>query len=111
MLKLLGTVAVLLPAVAVGAPGPAPAAFVVQGYLPTTKAHMAYLSYHRGSANVVDSVVITKGRFQLKGLVDNPQQAILKLPSPGTSYTHMMAQDVATIYLEKGTISLNRHTP
>jgi peroxiredoxin len=107
MLKLLGTVAVLLPAVAVGAPGPAPAAFVVQGYLPTTKAHMAYLSYHRGSANVVDSVVITKGRFQLKGLVNNPQQAILKLPSPGTSYTHMMAQDVATIYLEKGTISLN----
>jgi peroxiredoxin len=106
MLKLLGTVAVLLPALAVGAPGPAPASFVVQVYLPATKAHMAYLSYHRGSANVVDSVVITKGRFQLKGLVDNPQQASLRLPPPGTSYTHMMGQDIATIYLEKGTISL-----
>jgi peroxiredoxin len=106
MLKLLSAVAVLVPALAVGAPGPAPASFVVQGYLPATKAHKAYLSYHRGLANVVDSVVITKGRFQLKGVVDNPQQASLKLPPPGTSYTHMMAQDVATIYLEKGTISL-----
>jgi peroxiredoxin len=106
MLKLLSAVAVLLPPLAVGAPGPAPASFVVQGYLPATKAHKAYLSYYRGSVNVVDSVVITKGRFQLKGLVDNPQQAILRLPPPGTSYTHMMGQDIATIYLEKGTISL-----
>jgi peroxiredoxin len=109
MLELLSAVAVLLPAVAAGAPGPAPAPFVVQGYLPATKAHKAYLRYHRGSAYVVDSAVITKGRFQLKGLVDSPQQASLKLPPPGTSYTHMMGQDVATIYLEKGTISLTGH--
>nr|GFB02494.1 hypothetical protein [Tanacetum cinerariifolium] len=106
MLKLLSAVAALLPAVAVGAPAPAPASFVVQGYLPATKAHKAYLSYYRGSTYVVDSVAITNGRFQLKGLVDKPQQASLKLPPPGTSYTHMMEQDVATIYLEKGTISL-----
>jgi len=109
MLKLLSAVAVLLPAVAAGAPGPAPAPFVVQGYLPATKAHKAYLRYHRGSAYVVDSAVITKGRFQLKGLVDSPQHASLRLPSPGTSYAHMMGQDVATIYLEKGTISLTGH--
>jgi hypothetical protein len=106
MLKLLSAVAALLPAVAIGAPAPAPASFVVQGYLPATKAHKAYLSYHRGAAYVVDSAVITKGRFQLKGLTDNPQQASLRLPPPGTSYKHMMGQDVATIYLEKGTITL-----
>jgi peroxiredoxin len=106
MLKLLSAVAALLPAVAIGAPAPALASFVVQGYLPATKAHKAYLSYRRGSAYVVDSAVITKGRFQLKGLTDNPQQASLRLPPPGTSYKHMMGQDVATIYLEKGTITL-----
>jgi peroxiredoxin len=102
MLKLVSAVAALLPALAVGTPGPAPASFVVQGYLPATKAHKAYLSYHRGSSNVVDSVVITKGHFLLKGLVDNPQQASLRLPPPGTSYTHMMAQDIATILTGTG---------
>jgi peroxiredoxin len=104
MIKLLSAVAVLLPAVAVGAP--APVFFVVQGYLPAIKAHKAYLSYRRGTTNVVDSAVITKGRFQLKGVIDNPQQASLRLPPPGTSYKHMMSQDVATIYLERGTVAV-----
>jgi hypothetical protein len=51
-------------------------------------------------------VVITKGRFQFKGTVDHPQQARLQLPPAGTSYTHMMREDVAIIYLEKGTITV-----
>ena len=84
---------------------PAPSPFVVQGYLLATQAHKAYLNYRHGTAYVVDSAVITKVRFHFKGLVDNPQQASLMLPPPGMSYTHLMAQDVATIYLEKGTIT------
>jgi peroxiredoxin len=106
MLTLLRTLAVLLPVAAVSAPAPAPAPFVVQGYLPATTATKAYLRYRRGAAYVVDTVVITKGRFQFKGLVDNPQQAQLRLPSAGTSYEHMVREDVATVYLEKGTITV-----
>lgn len=106
MLKLLSALAVLLPAAAVALPAPAPSSFVVQGYLPATKAHKAYLSYYRGTAYVTDSAVITRGRFQLKGEVDAPQQVSLKLPPAGTSYTHMMQEDVAIIYLEKGTITV-----
>jgi peroxiredoxin len=106
MLKLLSAAAALLPLSALVLPAPAPTPFVVQGYLPATKAHKAYLSYQRGATSIVDSVIITKGRFQLKGLIDKPQQALLRLPPPGTSYTHMFGEDIATIYLEKGTITL-----
>lgn len=106
MLKLLSALTVLLPAAAAALPAPAPSSFVVQGYLPATKAHKAYLSYRRGTAYVTDSAVITKGRFQLKGIVDAPQQVNLMLPSPGTTYHHMMLEDVAIIYLEKGTITV-----
>jgi peroxiredoxin len=104
MVKLLSACAALLSLSATVAPAPIP--FVVKGYLPATNAHKAYLLYRRGGALVVDSVVVIKGRFQLKGLVDNPQQASLRLPRPGTSYTHMLGEDIATIYLEKGTITL-----
>jgi len=106
MVKLLSACVALLPLSAVVLPGPAPSPFVVQGYLPATKAHKAYLSYRRGATYVLDSAVITKGRFQLKGLVDNPQQAQLLLPPPGASYKHLQQEDVATVYLEKGTITL-----
>jgi peroxiredoxin len=106
MVKLLSAFAALLPLSATVLPAPAPTPFVVQGYLPATKAHKAYLSYRRGTAYVVDSAVITKGQFQFKGLIADPQQAQLKLPPPGSSYTYMMEQDVATIYLEKGTITV-----
>jgi peroxiredoxin len=106
MLKLLNALEVLLPVAALIGSAPAPASFVVQGYLPATEAHKAYLSYRRGSSYVTDSAVITKGRFQFKGVVDNPQQASLMLPRSGTSYTHMITEDVATIYLEKGVITV-----
>jgi peroxiredoxin len=106
MVKLLSACVALLPLSAAVLPAPASSPFVVQGYLPATKAHKAYLSYRRGAAYVLDSAVITKGRFQLKGLVDSPQQVHVMLPPPGTSYTHMMQEDIATIYLEKGTITL-----
>jgi peroxiredoxin len=106
MLTLLCTLAVLLPVAAVGAPAPAPAPFVVQGYLPATTASKAYLHYQRGPAYVVDSVVVTKGRFHFKGVVDRPQQAELRLPAAGTSYGHMVREDVATVYLEKGSITV-----
>jgi hypothetical protein len=106
MVKLLSCCLALLPLFAAVAPAPAPSPFVVQGYLPATKARKAYLSYQRGTTSVLDSVVITKGHFQLKGLVDKPQQASLRLPRPGSSYTHMVTEDIATIYLEKGTITL-----
>ncbi|MGI4865213.1 MAG: redoxin domain-containing protein [Janthinobacterium lividum] len=105
MLKLLSALAVL-PVAALVAPAPAPAAFIVQGYLPATKAHKAYLNYRRGPAYVVDSAVITKGHFQFKGPIDSPQQASLMLPPPGTTYHHMVREDVAIIYLEKGTITV-----
>jgi peroxiredoxin len=105
MLKLLSAFAVL-PVAALVAPILAPTPFVVQGYLPATKAHKAYLNYRRGTTYVVDSAVITKGRFQFKGPVESPQQASLMLPPPGTSYRHMMQEDVAVIYLEKGTITI-----
>ncbi|WP_233635669.1 TlpA disulfide reductase family protein [Hymenobacter setariae] len=84
------------------APGP----FVVRGYLPATQAHKAYLNYHHGATYVVDSAVVIKGHFQFKGVVADPQQASLLLPPPGTPYTHMLAEDVATIYLEKGAITV-----
>lgn len=106
MVKLLSAFAALLPLAAAVAPALAPSPFVVKGYLPATKAHKAYLLYQRGTTAVVDSVVITKGHFQFKGLVDTPQQASLRLPRPGTAYTHMLGNDVATIYLEKGAITL-----
>jgi peroxiredoxin len=106
MLTLLRTLAVLLPVAAVGAPAPAPVPFVVQGYMPATTAPKAYLHYRRGPAYVVDSVVVTKGRFYFKGVVDRPQQAELRLPAAGTSYGHMVREDVATVYLEKGTITI-----
>jgi peroxiredoxin len=106
MVKLLSVCAALLPLFAAVAPAPAPLPFVVKGYLPATKARKAYLSYRRGATFVVDSAVITQGRFQLKGLTDKPQQARLMLPPPGTSYTHMLSEDEATIYLERGTITL-----
>jgi peroxiredoxin len=106
MVKLLSAFAALLPLSTVVLPTPAPTPFVVQGYLPATQAHKAYLTYHRGTTYVVDSAIITKGRFQFKGLVDKPQQAQLKLPPPGTSYTHMMEQDITILYLEKGTITI-----
>ncbi|TDN36805.1 AhpC/TSA family protein [Hymenobacter sp. UV11] len=105
MLTLFSALAGLLPAAA-AAPAPAPTPFVVQGYFPATTARKAYLNYRRGAAYVVDSAVITKGHFQLKGTVDSPQQASLMLPPPGTSYTHMMREDVAILYLEKGTVSV-----
>lgn len=104
MVKLLSVCAALLPLAAAVAPAPVP--FVVKGYLPATKARKAYLSYQRGTTFVVDSAVITQGHFQLKGLIDKPQQARLMLPPPGTSYTHMLSEDEATIYLEKGAITL-----
>jgi peroxiredoxin len=106
MLTLIRTLAVLLPIAAVGAPAPTPAPFVVQGYLPATTAPKAYLRYRRGAAYVVDAAVITKGRFQFKGLLDKPQQAELRLPPAGTSYDYMVREDVATVYLEKGTITV-----
>lgn len=106
MVKLLSVCAALLPLSAAVAPAPAPLPFVVKGYLPATKARKAYLSYQRGATFVVDSAVITQGHFQLKGLIDKPQQARLMLPPPGTSYTHMFSEDEAVIYLEKGTITL-----
>jgi peroxiredoxin len=106
MVKLLSAFAALLPLSAAALPAPGPSPFVVRGYLPATKAPKAYLLYRRGAAAVVDSASITKGHFQLKGLTDNPQQASLRLPPPGTSYTHMLGEDIATIYLEKGTITL-----
>jgi peroxiredoxin len=106
MVKLLSALAALLPLSAAILPAPGTSPFVVRGYLPATKAPKAYLSYRRGATLVVDSAIITKGHFQLKGLVDKPQQARLMLPPPGTSYTHMFSEDEATIYLEKGTITL-----
>lgn len=104
MFTLLYAWAALLPAAPSTPPTPTPAPFVVQGYLPATTAPKAYLQYHRGTALVVDSAVITHGRFQLHGTVDHAQQAQVLLPPAGTSYTHMVEQDVATIYLEPGTI-------
>jgi peroxiredoxin len=106
MIKLLSVCAALLPLSAAVAPIPAPIPFVVKGYLPATKAHKAYLSYQRGATFVVDSVIITQGHFQLKGLTDKPQRASLMLPPPGVSYTHMFIEDEAILYLEKGTITL-----
>lgn len=106
MIKLLSACVALLPLSAASLPAPAPSPFVVRGYLPATKAHKAYLSYQRGTAFVVDSAIITKGHFQLKGVVDKPQQARLMLPPPGTSYTHMFSEDEAAVYLEKGTITV-----
>jgi peroxiredoxin len=100
MLTLLNAFAV----VAVTQPRSDPVPFVVRGYLPATQAHMAYLSYRRGTIYVVDSAVVSKGRFQLKGLVEEPQQAQLLLPPPGSSYQHLPDEDKATLYLEKGTI-------
>jgi hypothetical protein len=54
MLKLLSAFVVLLPVAAMVAAVPAPNSFVVQGYLPATKAHKAYLEYRRGSTYVTD---------------------------------------------------------
>jgi peroxiredoxin len=51
-------------------------------------------------------VVVTKGRFHFKGVVDRPQQAELRLPAAGTSYGHMVREDVAIVYLEKGSITV-----
>lgn len=107
MVKFLSACAALLSLSAAVGPAPTGSPFVVQGYLPATKAHKAYLSYHRGAVYVVDSAVITKGHFHLKGVVADPQQAQLLLPQPGTSYTHMLREDIATLYLEKGTITLS----
>jgi hypothetical protein len=63
MVKLLSAFAALLPLFTVVLPTPAPTPFVVQGYLPATQAHKAYLIYHRGTTYVVDSAVITKEHF------------------------------------------------
>jgi peroxiredoxin len=106
MVKLLSAVEALLPLSAIVLPAPAPGTFVVQGYLPASHAPKAYLSYRRGAAYVMDSAVITKGHFQFKGLVDAPQQVSVRMPPAGTSYKHMLAQDIAIIYLEKGTITV-----
>lgn len=94
----------LLPLSAGALPTPIP--FVVQGYLPAIKAHKVYLLYRRGTTDRVDSAVITKGRFQLKGLVDASQQAQLRFPAPGNSYQRLPEEDMATVYLEKGTITV-----
>ena len=106
MTTFLSTFATLLSIAAGVPPAPYATPFVVQGYLPATKAPKAYLSYRRGTTYVVDSAVITKSRFRFKGLVATPQQAQLQLPSPGTSQGHLMREDVVTIYLEKGTITV-----
>jgi hypothetical protein len=106
MVKLLSAVAALLPLSAIVLPAPAPGTFVVQGYLPATHAPKAYLSYRRGAAYVTDSAVITKGHFQFKGLVDAPQQVSVRMPPAGTSYKHMLGEDIAIIYLEKGIITV-----
>ncbi|OUJ72146.1 redoxin domain-containing protein [Hymenobacter crusticola] len=81
-----------------------PAAFLVQGSLPATKARMGYLYYKKDTQSIVDSAAVHNGRFQFKGAVPALPQATLVLPAPGIPADR--SPERLPIYLEKGTITV-----
>ncbi|UOQ68963.1 TlpA disulfide reductase family protein [Hymenobacter volaticus] len=96
----------LVPLVATAQSKPAlPATFIVQGSLPASTAHMAYLYYKNGTQSIVDSAAVHAGRFQFKGKVPTLSQATLILPAPGTPVDR--SPERLPVYLEKGTIKVS----
>jgi peroxiredoxin len=62
--------------------------------------------YRQNGTDVKDSAVLKDGRFEFKGKVDAPSQAMMVLQHPVPS-DNPRARDMIIFYVEKGTITLN----
>lgn len=64
----------------------------------------AYLSYRDANGNVLDSVVIKKGRFEFKGSTASPVMATLSIAHQGEGMQRNM--DAFTCYIDHGSIQV-----
>lgn len=64
----------------------------------------AYLSYRTAAGNVLDSAIISKGRFEFKGTATSPIMATLSVAHQGEGMQRNM--DALTCYLDRGNIQV-----
>ncbi|GAB3829680.1 TlpA disulfide reductase family protein [Hymenobacter jeollabukensis] len=92
----------LLALTAAQAPGET---YVLKGKLgPKANVTKAYLSYALNKQRVTDSVAVQNGTFEFKGAQAEPLAARLTFSHGGAPLSK--SQDVTTLYLEKGTITV-----
>jgi len=66
-----------------------------------------FMIYNNEGQRVIDSAVVNAGAFELKGSVNNTEQAILVFDHEGVGLMGITSPDMIQIYLEKGDILIN----
>ncbi|MDI3319839.1 TlpA disulfide reductase family protein [Pinibacter soli] len=100
-MRLSAILAVLLPGTLLAQK----AAFSIHGKIGSINGVKVYLFYPRNGKSVVDSSMITYGRFAFQGNIDEPVKANMIIRYPGWE-THWENTERKTIYLEPGDIRI-----
>ena len=80
-----------------------PIPFVLKGRLGSDTYHRVPTYVYLRSGRLLDSAVVERGRFELKGAVDEPTKGFLSM----SRYMEDMSDHKAIFYLEKGTLVFN----
>lgn len=100
--------AVLLSPVVLFAQGEKP--FTIEGTVAQLqKPAKVYLKIRRGDDATLDSAAVKDGRFLFKGTINEPVMAslMMEIAEPPSDLPRTMKRDVLTLFLDKGTITVN----